>query len=92
MDIKMGVNQVVISSDRYHEQRPAIIDFLKDCGIGTSRFGGRTGEVKHWLGTDDWCYYDQWETQADPDLNHVINTVFIFRSERAAVEFALRFA
>ena len=72
--------------------RDEIAVFLKECGQGTSRFGGRVGSINHWLGPDDWCYYDQWETSVNPDLELVVNVVFLFRNEKNAVEFALRFA
>jgi hypothetical protein len=86
------MNRVIVPQDKYDALKDEIAAFLKECGIGTSRFGGRVGSINHWLGPDDWCYYDQWETMLDPDLNQIVNVVFLFRSEKNAVEFALRFA
>ena len=86
------MNKVIVPQDKYNAFKDEIKAFLKECGTGTSRFGGRVGSINHWLGPDDWCYYDQWETMLDPDLNQIVNVVFLFRSEKNAVEFALRFA
>ena len=86
------MNRVLVPHDKYDALQDEITAFLKECGTGTSRFGGRVGSINHWLGPDDWCYYDQWETMLDPDLNQIVNVVFLFRSEKNAVEFALRFA
>jgi len=86
------MNRVIVPQDKYDTLKDEIAVFLKQCGQGTSRFGGRVGSINHWLGPDDWCYYDQWETMLDPDLNQIVNIVFLFRSEKNAVEFALRFA
>ena len=94
------MNKVLVPQDKYDALKDEIKAFLKECGTGTSRFGGRffrhfggrVGSINHWLGPDDWCYYDQWETMLDPDLNQIVNVVFLFRSEKNAVEFALRFA
>ena len=86
------MNRVLVPHDKYDTLRDEIKAFLNECGSGTSRYGGKTGSINHWLGPDDWCYYDQWETMLDPDLNQIVNVVFLFRSEKNAVEFALRFA
>ena len=86
------MNKVIVPQDKYNAFKDEIKAFLKECGIGTARFGGRIGSINHWLGPDDWCYYDQWETSANPDLEQTVNTVFLFRNEKNAVEFALRFA
>ena len=86
------MNKVIVTSEKYKLSRDEIAAFLKECGQGTSRFGGRVGSINHWLGPDDWCYYDQWETSVNPELEQTINIVFLFRNEKNAVEFALRFA
>jgi len=86
------MNKVLVPQDKYDALNDEIKAFLKECGTGTARFGGRVGSINHWLGPDDWCYYDHWETMLDPDLNQIVNIVFLFRNEKNAVEFALRFA
>ena len=86
------MNRVIVPSEKYEVLRDEIKEFLKECGTGTARFGGRVGSINHWLGPDDWCYYDQWETSVNPDLELAVNVVFLFRNEKNAVEFALRFA
>ena len=86
------MNQVLVPSEKYDTLRDEINEFLKQCGSGTSRYGGKTGSINHWLGTDDWCYYDQWEFNPETEEEMSFNTVFIFRTEKNAVEFALRFA
>jgi len=86
------MNRVLVPQDKYDTLRDEIAAFLNECGQGTSRFGGRVGSINHWLGPDDWCYYDQWETSVNPELEQTVNVVFLFRNEKNAVEFALRFA
>ena len=86
------MNRVIVPSEKYEVFRDEIKEFLKECGTGTARFGGRVGSINHWLGPDDWCYYDQWDTSVNPELELVVNVVFLFRNEKNAVEFALRFA
>lgn len=53
-------------------------------GQGSARYAGRNN-VRHWLNGDDWLSYDLVQDDSD-------NTVFVFRDEQLAVEFALRFA
>ena len=60
-------------------------------GQGSARYGGREGEIKHWLNGEDWLYYNQY-TMGDLNITGHLNTVFVFRDERIATEFALRFA
>ena len=52
----------------------------KHAGSGSARYAG-PNNVRHWLNGDDWLNYD---------LDDV--TVFVFKDEQLAVEFALRFA
>lgn len=56
----------------------------KNAGKGSTRYAG-PNNVRHWLNGDDWLNYDL----VQDDSN---NTVFVFRDEQLAVEFALRFA
>ena len=63
----------------------------KNAGIGSARYGGREGGIKHWLNGEDWLYYNHWTLGDLGTLDHP-NTVFVFRDERVATEFALRFA
>ncbi len=62
-----------------------------NAGQGSARYGGREGAISHWLNGDDWCYYNQWTTGDIEDIE-TTDTVFVFRDEKAATEFALRFA
>lgn len=62
-----------------------------NAGRGSVRYGGREGEISHWLNGDDWLYYNCYSL-GDSDKLADQDTVFIFRDERAATEFALRFA
>lgn len=63
----------------------------KNAGTGSIRYGGREGEINHWLNGDDWLYYNCY-TLGDSDRLEDQDTVFIFKDERVATEFALRFA
>jgi hypothetical protein len=74
------------------EQHDAIESWLvANAGCGSVRYGGREGEINHWLNGDDWLYYNQY-TLGDSDRLEDSDTVFVFRDERVATEFALRFA
>jgi hypothetical protein len=74
---------------KYHDEIEA---WLRDnAGRGSVRYGGREGEINHWLNGDDWLYYNQY-TLGDSDLLEDSDTVFVFRNEQIATEFALRFA
>lgn len=59
-------------------------------GTGSARFGGREGTIRHWLNGDDWLYYSEFAQ----DENQLAETdvVFLFKDERIATEFALRFS
>ena len=62
-----------------------------NAGQGSVRYGGREGEIDHWLNGDDWLYYNCY-TLGDSDRLEDQDTVFVFRNEQVATEFALRFA
>lgn len=73
-------------------QSDLIEDWLRtNAGKGSVRYGGREGEISHWLNGDDWLYYNCY-TLGDSDKLADQDTVFIFRNEKIATEFALRFA
>ena len=71
---------------RTMESKQAEIDqWLKQhAGTGSARYSGRDN-VRHWLSGDDWLMYDLIDETQD-------NTVFVFKDEQLAIEFALRFA
>jgi hypothetical protein len=58
-----------------------------NAGNGSARYGGREGVINHWLNGEDYCYYNQFGSD-----NDISDTIFVFREERIATEFALRFA
>ena len=58
-----------------------------NAGTGSARYGGREGVINHWLSGEDYCYYNQFSSD-----NDMLDTIFVFREERVATEFALRFA
>jgi len=62
-----------------------------NAGTGSVRFGGREGEIRHWLNGDDWLYYVQYPLAEQTVLEESTN-VYIFKNEQIATEFALRFA
>jgi hypothetical protein len=61
-----------------------------NAGTGSVRYGGREGEIRHWLNGDDWLYYVQY-TLGDQASLEDSTTVYIFKNEKVATEFALRF-
>lgn len=83
----------VIVPDKTLETKKAEMElWLKDnAGVGSHRHGGREGHIKHWLSGDDWLCYNQYSVGDLDSLGH-LNTVFVFKDERVATEFALRFA
>jgi hypothetical protein len=84
--------KIKISYTKLSEQHDAIEAWLAaNAGSGSVRYGGREGEINHWLNGDDWLYYNQYSL-GDSDKLEDSDTVFVFRDERVATEFALRFA
>lgn len=74
------------------KQSDKVEDWLRtNAGTGSVRYGGREGEIRHWLNGDDWLYYVQYPMaeQAPPEEG---TSVYIFKNEQIATEFALRFA
>jgi len=63
----------------------------ENAGVGSVRYGGREGEIKHWLNGDDWLYYVQYNMSEQATLE-LAATVYIFKDEKIATEFALRFS
>ena len=85
-------SEVTVPYNKMETLKSDIEDWLtKNAGIGSARYGGRTGEIRHWLNGEDWLYYNCWTDGDLADYEHT-NTVFVFRDERVATEFALRFA
>lgn len=85
-------SEVTVPSDKMETLKSEIEAWLgKNAGIGSARYGGRDGGIKHWLNGEDWLYYNQWSLGDLGDIDHT-DTVFVFRDERVATEFALRFA
>ena len=62
-----------------------------NAGVGSVRYGGREGKIRHWLNGDDWLYYVQYPI-AEQTVLEESTTVYIFKNEQIATEFALRFA
>lgn len=85
-------NKVKVPYTKMSEKNKEIHMWLdKNAGRGSVRYGGREGEINHWLNGDDWLYYNQYSL-GDSDKLEDQDTVFIFKDERIATEFALRFA
>lgn len=85
-------SKVKVPYKKMSEQHDAIESWLGiNAGQGSVRYGGREGEIDHWLNGDDWLYYNCY-TLGDSDQLGDQDTVFIFRDEKIATEFALRFA
>ena len=77
---------------KMQQQGNNIDDWLRtNAGTGSVRYGGREGEIRHWLNGDDWLYYVQYPMAEQAPLEESV-TVYIFKNERVATEFALRFA
>lgn len=84
-------SKVKVPYKKMSEKTDEIESWLKaNAGAGSVRYGGREGEINHWLNGDDWLYYNQYSL-GDSDQLEDQDTVFIFRDERVATEFALRF-
>lgn len=75
----------------YEQTEDIHIWLQQNAGKGSVRYGGREGEINHWLNGDDWLYYNCY-TLGDSDLLEDQDTVFVFRDEHVATEFALRFS
>ena len=85
-------SQVIVPYAKMTSRHDEIEKWLKDnAGLGSVRYGGRENEIKHWLNGDDWLYYNAY-LMGDQDKLTDSSTVFIFKDERVATEFALRFA
>ena len=85
------MQKVVVSFERMQESREAMEKWLiENAGQGSARYSGQLGNVSHWLNGDDWLYYSQY-TMGDLEVVEEQGTVFMFRSDSVAVEFALRF-
>jgi hypothetical protein len=69
-------------------KRDEIYSWLQaNAGNGSARYGGKEGVINHWLNGEDYCYYNQFGSD-----NDMLDTIFVFRDEQVATEFALRFA
>lgn len=85
-------SKVKVPYKKMSEKTGEIESWLKaNAGTGSVRYGGREGEINHWLNGDDWLYYNQYSL-GDSDRLEDQDTVFIFKDEKIATEFALRFA
>lgn len=85
-------SKVKVPYKKMSEKTDEIESWLKaNAGTGSVRYGGREGEINHWLNGDDWLYYNQYSL-GDSDKLEDQDTIFVFRDERVATEFALRFA
>lgn len=86
------VNKVKVPYPKMSAQTEQIHVWLNaNAGTGSVRYGGRESEINHWLNGDDWLYYNCY-SMGDSDRLEDQDTVFIFKDERVATEFALRFA
>jgi hypothetical protein len=85
-------NEIIMPYTKMQQQGNNIDDWLRaNAGTGSVRYGGREGEIRHWLNGDDWLYYVQYPMAEQAPLEESV-TVYIFKNERVATEFALRFA
>jgi hypothetical protein len=83
--------KVKVPYKKMSQQNEEIETWLRtNAGTGSVRYGGREGEINHWLNGDDWLYYNQYSL-GDSDRLEDQDTVFIFKDEKVATEFALRF-
>jgi hypothetical protein len=89
-------SKVVISDDKIEGRMDEIGEWLqKNAGQGSARYGGQKNSIVHWLNGDDWLYFSLYTLgDQDKDEPYILDnsTVFVFRKEEVAVEFALRFA
>ena len=89
------MNTVTVPNTTKQDKEEEITSWLKEnAGFGSARYGGKEGHIRHWLNGDDWLYYNQWvgEFPGTVDDLDTTSTVFVFRDEKIATEFALRFA
>lgn len=88
------MNKVTVPAETIEQHITEIQEWLNNnAGIGSARFGGRQGHIRHWLNGDDWLYYEEVYVPEENDHELVnSNYVFVFRDEKIATEFALRFA
>lgn len=85
-------SKVIVPYEKMTSKHDQIESWLSaNAGRGSVRFGGREGKIHHWLNGDDWLYYNAYSL-GDSDKLADADTVFIFKDERVATEFALRFA
>jgi hypothetical protein len=85
-------NEIRMPYTKMQQQGNNIDDWLRvNAGTGSVRYGGREGEIRHWLNGDDWLYYVQYPLAEQAPFDESV-TVYIFKNERIATEFALRFA
>jgi hypothetical protein len=69
-------------------KKEEIDSWLKsNAGNGSARYGGREGVINHWLNGEDYCYYNQVSNEFES-----LDAIVVFREDRTATEFALRFA
>lgn len=86
-------SDVTVSHKIMETQKQEIEAWLKaNAGTGTARYGGREGHIRHWLNGDDWLYYEEYSLAKDEEEFIDAHHVFVFKDERVATEFALRFA
>jgi len=85
-------SKVKVPYKKMSEKTAEIESWLQaNAGTGSVRYGGREGKISHWLNGDDWLYYNCYSS-GDSDRLEDQDTVFVFKDERVAIEFALRFA
>ena len=85
-------HEIRIAYPKWQDQNDKMESWLRtNAGTGSIRYGGREGEIRHWLNGDDWLYYVQYPMAEQAILEESI-TVYIFKNEKTATEFALRFA
>lgn len=84
--------EIRIPYSKMQQHGEKIDEWLRtNAGTGSVRYGGREGEIRHWLNGDDWLYYVQYPMANQAPLEES-TTVYIFKNEQTATEFALRFS
>ena len=85
-------SEIRIPYPKMEKQQDQVDTWLREnAGTGSVRHSGREGEIRHWLNGDDWLYYVQYNMSEQATLE-LAATVYIFKNEQIATEFALRFA